>query len=99
MNAKPKLRSHYPYLVILERVDLDYTQSKFGKNRLKEFEIIKKSNLANAKSPIQDWQFGKTFIAYTMPILYNRAILALFWDHNFAKKFLPLNISRTLQIW
>ena len=85
-NAKPKLCSHYPYLVIL---DLDYTQSKFGKNRLKEFEIIKKSNLANAKSPIQDWQFGKTSIAYTMPILYNRAILALFWDHNFAPKFLP----------
>ena len=76
-NVKPKLRSHYPYLVILERVDLDYTQSKFGKNRHREFEIIKKSNLAIAKSPIQDWQFGKTSIAYTMPILYNRAILAL----------------------
>jgi len=42
-----------------------------------EIEIIKKSNLANAKSPIQDWQFGKTAIAYTMPILYNRAISAL----------------------
>ena len=68
---------HYPYLVILERVGLDYTQSKFGKNRTREFEIIKKSNLANAKSPIQDWLFGKTSIAYTMPILYNRAILAL----------------------
>ena len=52
-----------PYLVILERVDLDYTQSKFGKNRPREFEIIKKSNLANAKPPIQDWQFGKTSIA------------------------------------
>jgi len=46
-------------------------------NRPREFEIIKKSNLANDKSPIQDWQFGKTSIAYTMPILYNRAILAL----------------------
>jgi len=54
-NAKPKLRSHYPYIVILERVDQDYTQSKFGKDRLREFEIIKKSNLANAKSPIKDW--------------------------------------------
>ena len=41
---------HYPYLVILERVDLDYTQSKFGKNRPMEFAITKKSNLANAKS-------------------------------------------------
>ena len=65
--------------MILERVDLNYTQSKFGKNRPREFEIKKKSNFANAKSPIQDWQFGKTSIAYTklMPILYNRAILAL----------------------
>ena len=58
-----------------------------------EIEIIKKSNLANAKSPIQDWQFGKTAIAYTMPILYNRVISALIRDHNFAPKFLPLNIS------
>jgi len=63
--------------VILKRVDLDYIQSKFGNNRPREFEIIKKSNLANAKSFIQDWQFGKTSIAYTMPILYNIAILAL----------------------
>ena len=47
-----------PFLVILEMVDLDYTQSKFWKNRLREFEIVKKSNLANAKSPIQEWQFG-----------------------------------------
>jgi len=31
-----------------------------------EFEIIEKSNLANAKSPIQDWQFGKSSIGYTM---------------------------------
>jgi len=61
--------------VILERVDLNYTQSKFGKNRPPEIEIIKKSNFANAKSPIQDWQFGKTSIAYSMPI--NRAISAL----------------------
>ena len=42
-----------------------------------EFEIIRKSNFANAKTLTQDWQFGKTSIAYTMPILYNRAILAL----------------------
>jgi len=42
-----------------------------------EFEIIRKSNFANAKTPIQDWQFGKTSIAYTMAILYHRAILAL----------------------
>ena len=63
--------------MILEKVDLDYVQSKFGKNRPMEFEIIRKSNFANAKTPIQDWQFGKTSIAYTMPILYHRAILAL----------------------
>ena len=69
--------SHYPYLVILEKADLDYVQSKFGKNRPMEFEIIRKSNFANAKTPIQDWQYGKTSIAYTMPILYNRANLAL----------------------
>jgi len=68
---------HYPYLVILEKVDLDYVQSKFGKNRPMEFEMIRKSNFANAKTPIQDWQFGKTSIVYTMPILYHRAILAL----------------------
>jgi len=90
---------HYPYLVILERVDLDYTQRKFGKNRLREFEIIKKSNLANAKSPIQDWQFGKTSIAYTMPILYNAAILAPIWDHNFAQNFSPKIFPLTSQIW
>jgi len=64
--------SYYPYLVILEMVDLNYTQSKFRKNRPREIEIIKKSNFANAKSPIQDWQFDKTSIAYTMPILYNK---------------------------
>jgi len=69
--------SQYPYLVILERLDLNYVQSKFGKNRPREFEIIGKSNFANAKTPIQDWQFGKTSIAHTTPILYNRAILAL----------------------
>jgi len=37
-----------------ERVELNYVQSKFGKNRRMEFEIIKKSNFANAKTPIQD---------------------------------------------
>jgi len=63
--------------VILERVDQSYTQSKFGKNCPREFEIIKKSNLANANFAIQDWHYGKTSIAYTMPILYNGAILAL----------------------
>ena len=63
--------------MILEKVDIDYVQSKFGKHRLMEFEILRKSNFANAKTPIQDWQFGKTSIAYTMPILYHRAILAL----------------------
>ena len=68
---------HYPYLVILEGVDLNYVQSKFGKNHPREFEIIKKLNFANAKTPIQDWQFGKTSIAYTMPKLYNRVILDL----------------------
>jgi len=48
--------------------------ANLGKNCPREFEIIKKSNLDNA---LQDWQFGKTSIAYTMPILYNRVILAL----------------------
>ena len=36
------------FLVILERVDLKFTQHKFGKNRSRKFEIIRKSNFANA---------------------------------------------------
>jgi len=52
--------------VILERVDQNYTQSKFGKNRPREFEIIKKSNLANANFAIQDCHYGKTANAYTL---------------------------------
>ena len=61
--------------MILERVDLKFTQHKFGKNRSREFEIIRKSNFANANFPIQDWLNGKTSIAYTvLPILYNGAI-------------------------
>ena len=63
--------------MILEKVDLDYVQRKFGKNRPMEFEIIRKSNFATAKTPIQDWQFGNTSNSYTMPILYTREISAL----------------------
>jgi len=49
------------------------------------------------KSPHGIWNYkeilAKLQLPYTMPILYNKAILALIWDHNFAPTFLPLNIS------
>ena len=67
---------NYPYLVIFERVDLKFTQDKFGKNRPREIEIIRKSNFANANFPIvQDCLIDKTSNAYNLPILYNGAIL------------------------
>jgi len=43
----------YPYIVILERVDLKFLHDKFGKNRSTEIEIIKKSNFANVNFPIK----------------------------------------------
>jgi len=57
---------------------------------LKIYLVYNFSTSANAKSPIQDWQFGKTSIGYTMPILYNRAISALINNSQLRHKISPL---------